>query len=76
MSVENDHRNENERQADWAFRKFAEAGQIAVVPSPSAGRVSGVSSSVGSAQITPSSQDIMDQRGGYVTTTEPEGTKM
>jgi hypothetical protein len=66
MSLDNDHQNENDATADWAFRKFAEAGQIAVIPSPNVGRASGRSSKVGSSQNTPSSQDIMDQRGGYV----------
>jgi hypothetical protein len=66
MSLDNDHQNENDTPADWAFRKFAEAGQIAVIPSPHLGRASGRSSRVGSSQNTPSSQDIMDQRGGYV----------
>jgi len=66
MSVGNDHQSQNDGPADWAFRKFAEAGQIAVVPSPHAARASARTSRSGTAQNTPSSQDIMDQRGGYV----------
>jgi hypothetical protein len=66
MSVGKDHQSQNDGPTDWAFRKFAEAGQIAVVPSPNPARSSARTSRTGTAQNTPSSQDIMDQRGGYV----------
>jgi hypothetical protein len=64
MSVGNNHGSQNDAPADWAFRKFAEAGQITVVPSPNPPKSSARTSRSGTAQNTPSSQDIMDQRGG------------